>query len=1239
MSADAVSHNLVVVAKRLERAKQPPILIKPARHLAPGEKSAKEKLLDWALARDAIAKIEKHGLKKLADLLDVDEDRLRRVIPEVQMILQEKGQSQIKIEIRKHKTGTVDPAKKIYEWAVGRDSEESRKKWTFKQIAKLTSMHAATVSTHIDTVQELLREKHKPLIKIKSDNYKEPVRSPQESLYQWAVARTEEEVKKKWTFKQIAGKAKIHWKTISRNFDAVENRLKREKLPPILLATKRYKPAVKDARSVFLTWAISVTQQGLVHEQRKIAKLLGISVTAVKTNLKYVQKHLAAQELPALRLRKRKHEEPVSVAPAKDQLSGREWLLKEDNGKRFFETLKGAQETAIFSSCGDTYADIAKETNLPFVEIERYVRSGLTRIKLEFGIDLDFYTARSLYKKAVKRNNNNGGKTNRPLNSANNLRIRNIAANGSSSPVRAEPDSGSNILLPKTIPDGLLLKYGVYSIRELAVIYRAMLNKNRSKEDRELLYKYYVVTGRIIDIMPVMAALEQKDEFPGYCYGSSVHYRDGLMPEWLKLRDFCRGHVQKVIEGAALGKRDMVLDLGCGEACDSIEVAKRYPKARVVGVDLDPQNIHFIMNGLRYTPLNNFSLLMRDFRNRLPIKDGQVKLLLMLGDVLYGYGSDWVEAVLSEVFRLANKNNSTIIFFGQAGIHRIVDKAQEQRFKDITPKNLTGVVVRAKWADLYLRAFQAGFNPSLKEISSPAKNLNKGGNRGISDGASSPLTLGGVRERLVRFSAKMDLTRPKFDLQARPEDLIPLREIRRSLTRRHIRGQLKIDTLYWQEDKIGIDLWHEYDPGCESLASVVIEPSNILVISGEEPDIYFPELEEIICNDNSGYFQKGKGGSKQWVWYNLNWMASITYFKLSDKLRNRCIGGTWYTSYIEPYLAHCGFQNAAVIGKCLDDLYVRAFWRRLGFTQRFHYDTRYEYPVPAVQYYISAKRLTPEVSSSPAINGNGDDPQEIINFVNRARQELNRLFPFDGPAVSIFGSARVLPASAVYHQAKRTGRELARKGITVITGGGPGIMEGANRGAAEVDPALSLGLRIKLPFEQGTNRFVNEMLFYRLFFTRKLGFINHSRGFICFDGGFGTLDELFEAATLKDRNLVGDYPLILAGDFYTGLKKLIERMGKWGFLRRNPGELFNFVRKEKEILPYFNRAYKKPKPFIDVKEALLGLTEALLSLNNLGPSVSVLGSGRINTGSPYFAMAREIARLLTRENITVIYRG
>ncbi|HEX8888889.1 MAG TPA: TIGR00730 family Rossman fold protein [Pyrinomonadaceae bacterium] len=142
--------------------------------------------------------------------------------------------------------------------------------------------------------------------------------------------------------------------------------------------------------------------------------------------------------------------------------------------------------------------------------------------------------------------------------------------------------------------------------------------------------------------------------------------------------------------------------------------------------------------------------------------------------------------------------------------------------------------------------------------------------------------------------------------------------------------------------------------------------------------------------------------------------------------------------------------------------------------------------------------------------------------------------------VSIFGSARTQPDNPQYKAAQETAALLARAGFAVITGGGPGIMEAANRGAFEAG-GLSIGCNIELPFEQKPNPYLTRSLTFKYFFVRKTMFVKYSTAFIIFPGGFGTLDELFESLTLIQTRKIRNFPVVLFGkDYWSGMMEWVK---------------------------------------------------------------------------------------------------
>ncbi len=158
------------------------------------------------------------------------------------------------------------------------------------------------------------------------------------------------------------------------------------------------------------------------------------------------------------------------------------------------------------------------------------------------------------------------------------------------------------------------------------------------------------------------------------------------------------------------------------------------------------------------------------------------------------------------------------------------------------------------------------------------------------------------------------------------------------------------------------------------------------------------------------------------------------------------------------------------------------------------------------------------------------DPWRVLRILGEFVEGFDTLSDVNN-AVTIFGSARTPADDPYYDKAVETARLLAREGFPIITGGGPGIMEAANRGAQEGN-GLSIGCNIELPFEQGTNAYVERAVHFRYFFVRKTMFVKYSTAFVVFPGGFGTMDELFEALTLIQTGKVKHFPVVLFGAAY-----------------------------------------------------------------------------------------------------------
>jgi uncharacterized protein (TIGR00730 family) len=180
-----------------------------------------------------------------------------------------------------------------------------------------------------------------------------------------------------------------------------------------------------------------------------------------------------------------------------------------------------------------------------------------------------------------------------------------------------------------------------------------------------------------------------------------------------------------------------------------------------------------------------------------------------------------------------------------------------------------------------------------------------------------------------------------------------------------------------------------------------------------------------------------------------------------------------------------------------------------------------------------------------------------------------------GPAVTIFGSARLKPGNKYYDDAVTVARKLADDGFAIITGGGPGIMEGANKGAKK-GKAHSVGLNIEIPSEQLPNKYQDISLSFRYFFIRKLMFIKYAIAYIIFPGGFGTMDELFEALTLVQTKRIKSFPIILYGSEYW--EGLIDWMRKTliaqGTIDREDFALFSLVDKPEEVRFLINEHFR-----------------------------------------------------------------
>jgi uncharacterized protein (TIGR00730 family) len=182
-----------------------------------------------------------------------------------------------------------------------------------------------------------------------------------------------------------------------------------------------------------------------------------------------------------------------------------------------------------------------------------------------------------------------------------------------------------------------------------------------------------------------------------------------------------------------------------------------------------------------------------------------------------------------------------------------------------------------------------------------------------------------------------------------------------------------------------------------------------------------------------------------------------------------------------------------------------------------------------VQQSTSEQRLLDSRGPSDWVH---TDPWRVLRIQSEFVEGFGMLAEL-GSAISVFGSARTKPDDPMYAAAEELARKLVGAGYAVITGGGPGVMEAANKGASEAG-GVSVGLGIELPFEQGMNDYVDIGMNFRYFFTRKTMFVKYAQGFVVMPGGFGTLDELFEALTLAQTRKVTSFPVVLFGTSYWG---------------------------------------------------------------------------------------------------------
>ena len=207
----------------------------------------------------------------------------------------------------------------------------------------------------------------------------------------------------------------------------------------------------------------------------------------------------------------------------------------------------------------------------------------------------------------------------------------------------------------------------------------------------------------------------------------------------------------------------------------------------------------------------------------------------------------------------------------------------------------------------------------------------------------------------------------------------------------------------------------------------------------------------------------------------------------------------------------------------------------------------------------------------------GDESWRMFRIISEFTEGFDKLSDI-GFAVSVFGSGRFGEGNPYYAPALEISRRLSEEDFTIITGGGPGIMEAGNRGAAEMN-GTSVGLNIELPFEQVPNNFQNLSLEYRYFFARKVMFVKYSAGYVCMPGGFGTMDELFESLTLIQTRKIYPIPVVLFGsEYFSGLMDWIkDTLVKNGAVDEEDMEIMTITDDVDEVIDVMvrHREYKK----------------------------------------------------------------
>ena len=204
-----------------------------------------------------------------------------------------------------------------------------------------------------------------------------------------------------------------------------------------------------------------------------------------------------------------------------------------------------------------------------------------------------------------------------------------------------------------------------------------------------------------------------------------------------------------------------------------------------------------------------------------------------------------------------------------------------------------------------------------------------------------------------------------------------------------------------------------------------------------------------------------------------------------------------------------------------------------------------------------------------------EDPWRIFRIMSEFVDGFEVLSKI-GDAVSIFGSSRIKPSNKYYQLTEEIAYQLAKAGYAIITGSGPGMMEAANKGAKRAK-GQSIGLNIEIPIQQKANRYVDTLIDFHYFFVRKVMFVKYAKAFVITPGGYGTLDELFEAINLIQTERIGKFPVVLAGsEYWKGMLDWLKAtVLKKGSISLSDLEIFRVIDEPKEIVRYIKTFYGK----------------------------------------------------------------